>query len=245
MDLTNFPSNTIKIMDIGSGIGTLSFYFYKLFKGSCEIDNIERNKETFEIGKKYFGFQNYDHENKVHFLFEDAKGCVEKMANFDKNNKTKKSNEAKYGNKLGFYDLIFNECNDISPKEDTVPHKEFFDDSFLINVKNLLKPFGIYTVNLMSKNYSSMYNCYLQLEKHFPSIYNIPSEGGLSTIFFCFKTKVDNEEYKKKFKDNKEIIDKHNVIDNSVVKMFIINILSKVQDMTEEKKKMEDNSKKL
>ena len=50
---------------------------------------------------------------------------------------------------------------------------------------------------------------------------------------------------KKKFKDNKEIIDKHNVIDNSVVKMFIINILSKVQDMTEEKKKMEDNSKKL
>ena len=245
MDLANFPSNTIKIMDIGAGIGTLSFYFYKLFKGSCEIDNIERNKEIFEIGKKYFGFQNYDNENKVHWFFEEAKACVEKMANFDKNNKTKKSNEVKYGNKLDFYDLIFNECNDISPKEDTVPHKEFFDDSFLINVKNLLKPFGIYTVNLMSKNYSSMYNCYLQLEKHFPSIYNIPSEGGLSTIFFCFKTKVDNEEYKKKFKDNKEIIDKHNVIDNSVVKMFIINILSKVQDMTEERKKMEDNSKKL
>ena len=245
MDLSKFPRNTIKIMDIGAGIGTLSFYFYKLFKGSCEIDNIEKNKELYEIGKKYFGFQNYDKENMVHWLFEDARVCVEKMANFDKNNKTKKSNENKYGNKLEYYDLIFNEINDISPKEETVPHKEFFNDSFLVNVKNLLKTYGIYTLNLMSKNYSSMYNSYLQLEKHFPSIYNISSEGGLSYIFFCFKTKVDNEEYKQKFKENKELIDKKNVIDNSMVKLFILNILPKVQDMPEEKKKMERNSKKF
>jgi SAM-dependent methyltransferase len=244
MDLTNFPRNTIKIMDMGAGIGTLSFYFYKLFKGSCEIDNIEKNKDIYEIGKKYFGFQNYDNENKIHWLFEEARGCVEKMANFDKN-KSKKSNENKYGNKLDYYDLIFNEINEISPKEDTVPHKEFFNDSFLTNIKSLLKPYGIYVVNLMSKNYSSMYNSYLQLEKYFPSIYNIASEGGLSSIFFCFKTKIDNEEYKQKFKDNKDIIEKNNVIDNSVVKNYIINTLSKVQDMAEEKKKMEENSKRF
>ena len=97
----------------------------------------------------------------------------------------------------------------------------------------------------MSKNYSSMYNSYLQLEKYFPSIYNIASEGGLSSIFFCFKTKIDNEEYKQKFKDNKDIIEKNNVIDNSVVKNYIINTLSKVQDMAEEKKKMEENSKRF
>ena len=246
MDLNNYPNNTIKIMDIGAGIGTLSFYFYKLFKGNCEIDNIERNKETYEIGTKYFGFHNYDNDNKIHWLFEEARNCVDKIAKFnDKNNinKTKKSNENKYGNKLNFYNLIFNELNEISPKEDTIPHKEFFDDSFLENIKSLLKPFGIYTVNIMSKNYKAMYNCYIQLEKHFPSIYNIASEGGLSYIFFCFKDKIEIAEYQEKYKTNKEIIEKNNnIIDYSVVKLFINNVLSKVQDMPEERKKIEDNS---
>ena len=246
MDLNNFPRNTIKIMDIGAGLGTLSFFFYKLYKGSCEIDNIEKNKEIYEIGKKYFGFKNYDNDNKVHWLFEEAKSCIDKMANFNKNNiKSKKSNVNKYGNKLEYYDLIFNEINEISSKEDTVPYKEFFDDSFLANIKSLLKPFGIYTVNIMSKNFLSIYNCYLQLEKYFPSIYNISSEGGLCSIFFCFRDKVDNKEYQEKFKINKEIIEKNNVIDYSVVKLFIGNVLNKVQDMTEEKKKMEENSKRF
>ena len=247
MDLSKFPRNTIKIMDIGAGIGTLSFFFYKLFKGSCEIDNIEKNKELFEIGKKYFGFQKYDNENKVHWLFEEAKNCIDKIANFNEKNlnniKVKKSNENKYGNKLNYYDLIFNEMNEISPKEDTVPYKEFFDDSFLNNIKNLLKPGGIYTVNIMSKNYKSMHNCYLQLEKHFPAIYNIPSEGGLSIIYFCFKEKIEIAEYKQKFKINKEIIEKNIIIDYSVVKMFIGNVLPKVQDMADEKKKIEENAK--
>ena len=246
MDLSNFPRNTIKIMDIGAGIGTLSFYFYKLFKGNCEIDNIERNKEIYEIGKKYFGFQNYDNDNKVHWFFEEANSCVEKMAKFNdinNQNKTKKLNENKYGNKLNFYDLIFNELNEISPKEDTVPYKEFFEDSFLANIKSILKPYGIYAVNIMSKNYKAMYNCYLQLEKHFPSIYNIASEGGLSLIFFCFKDNIDIPEYQKKYNTNKEIIEKNNIIDYSVVKIFLKNVLTKVQDMSEERKKLEDNSK--
>jgi spermidine synthase len=151
----------------------------------------------------------------------------------------------KYGNKLEYYDLIFNEMNEISSKEDTVPYKEFFDDSFLANIKSLLKPFGIYTVNIMSKNFLSIYNCYLQLEKYFPSIYNISSEGGLCSIFFCFRDKVDNKEYQEKFKINKEIIEKNNVIDYSVVKLFIGNVLIKVQDMAEEKKKIEENSKRF
>ena len=96
----------------------------------------------------------------------------------------------------------------------------------------------------MSKNFKGIYNCYLQLEKHFPSIYNIPTDGGLCSIFFCFKDKIEIAEYQQKFKINREIIEKNNVIDFSVVKLFINNVLSKVQDMTEEKKKMEENLKK-
>ena len=246
MDLTKFPRNTIKIMDIGAGLGSLSYYFFKLFKGSCEIDNIEKNKEIFDLGTKYFGYQNYDNENKVHWLFEDAKGCIEKMAKYNEqnSNKSKKLNENKYGNKLNFYDLIFNEINDINPKEDTIPYKEFFEDSFLDNIKSLLKPFGIYTVNVMCKNYKIMLDSYLQLEKHFPSIYNIPSEDRLSSIFFCFRDKIEIAEYQQKFKINKEIIEKNNVIDFSVVKLFIKTVLTKVQDMVDEKKKYEENAKK-
>ncbi len=248
MDLTKFPRNTIKIMDIGAGLGSLSFYFYKLFKGGCEIDNIEKNKELYDLGMKYFGYQNYDKENKVHWLFEDAKSCVEKMAKYNEqnnnNNKSKKLNENKYGNKLNFYDLIFNEINDINPKEDSVPSKDFFDDSFLDNVKTLLKPFGIYTVNVMCKNYKVMLESYAQLEKHFPSIYNIPSEDKLTSIFFCFKDTIEIAEYQQKFKINKDIIEKNNVIDFSVIKLFIKSVLNKVQDMAEEKKIYEENAKK-
>jgi len=250
MDLTKYPRNTIKILDIGAGFGNVSYYFYKLFKGNCEVDNIEKNKEIYELGCKYFGYQNYDNENKVHWLFEEGKNCIEKMAKFNdlnvQSNKSKKLNENKYGNKLGFYDLIFNDINEINPKEDIVPPKDFFSDDFLENVKSLLKPFGIYAVNLMSKNYKSFYEAYLQLEKHFPSIFNIPSEGGLCSILFCFNGKNEIKEYIQKYKANKDFIDKNSsLVDISVLKLFANDVLSRVQDMTDEKKKMEDNAKKI
>ena len=248
MDLTNFPKNTIKIMDIGAGLGSLSFYFYKLFKGNCEIDNIEKNKEIYELGTKYFGYHNYDNEKKVTWFFEDSKNCVEKMAKYKEinssNNKSKRLNENKYGNKLEFYDLIFNEINDLSPKDDTIPPKEFFEDTFLENIKNLLKPYGFYTINVMSKNYKSMLEVCGRLEKYFPSIFNISSEDGLSSIFFCFKDKIEINAYQEKFKINKEKIEKENTIDFSSIKMFIKPVLSKVQDIAEAKSKLEENDKK-
>ena len=245
LDLSNFPRNTIKVMDIGAGIGALSFYFNKLFKGNCEIDNIEKNKTLYEFGLKYFGFQNYDDSNRVRWFFEEPRQIIDKMANFDENKaKTKKSNENKFGNKLEYYDLIFNQLKEINPKDDSLPSKEYFDDNYLTNIKKLLRPFGIYTVNLMCKNFYVMNECFKQLEKHFPSIYLIPSEGGLCNIFFCFRDKVEINEYQQKYKDNKEIIEKNTVIDYSVVEMFIKNVLSKVQDIDEQKKIMEENAKK-
>ena len=57
IDLSELPKKNIKIIDIGAGLGSLSFNFYRLFKGACEIYNIENNKETYEIGMKYFGYK--------------------------------------------------------------------------------------------------------------------------------------------------------------------------------------------
>ena len=247
IDLSKFPKNNIKIINIGAGLGSLSFYFYKLYKGSCEIYNIEKNKEIYEIGLKYFGFKNYDKDNKVQWLFEEGKNCIEKMAKYEEINlnKTKKLNEKKYGNKLNYFDLICNEINEINPKESTIPSGEFFEDSYLNNIKSLLKPNGFYIVKLMGANYKSFYEKYLQLEKHFVSIFNIPTEGGLTSIFFCFKEKIENKEYQDRFVKNKEIIEKNNVIDFSFVKPFANSILVKLEDMAEQRKKMEDNAKRL
>ena len=247
IDLNKFPKNSIKIMNIGAGLGTLSFYFYKLYKGACEIYNIEKNKEIYEIGMKYFGYKNYDKDSKVLWLLEEGKNCIEKMAKYEEinANKTKKLNEKKYGNKLNYFDLICNEINEINPKESTIPSKEFFEDSYLNNVKSLLKTNGFYIVKLMGSNYKSFYECYLQLEKHFVSIFNIPTEGGLTSIFFCFKEKIENKEYQDRFIKNKEIIEKNNVIDFSFVKPFANSVLVKLEDMSDQRKKMEDNAKRL
>ena len=247
IDLSKFPKNNIKIINIGAGLGSLSFYFYKLYKGACEIYNIEKNKEIYEIGLKYFGFKNYDKDNKVQWIFEEGKNCIEKMAKYEEINlnKTKKLNEKKYGNKLNYFDLICNEINEINPKESTIPSGEFFEDSYLNNIKSLLKPNGFYIVKLMGANYKSFYEKYLQLEKHFVSIFNIPTEGGLTSIFFCFKEKIENKEYQDRFVKNKEIIEKNNMIDFSFVKPFANSILVKLEDMAEQRKKMEDNAKRL
>lgn len=242
LDLNNFPRNTVKIMDIGAGIGVLGFYYYQLFKGCCEVDNIERNKFIFELSKKYFGLRNYDKSgNRVNWFFEDAEDCLKKMAEPDT---IRKEEEKKnYEHKIDFYDLIFNEINEITPKEDTVPSKKLFSDEFIQHVKKLLKPSGIYAVNVMGKNYKAIYNNYLELEKNFPSIYTIPSDSGLSYIFICFKEECNKDKYEKKYQASRKIIDKNDVIDYSVIQLISAEVISRIVDMKEEKKKLEDNSK--
>ena len=97
----------------------------------------------------------------------------------------------------------------------------------------------------MAGNYKSFYESYLQLEKHFASIFTIPSEGGLTSIFFCVKDIIEIKEYQEKFKVNMEIAEKNNFIDFSVVKNFYKGILLKLEDMSDQRKKIEENAKKI
>jgi 2-phospho-L-lactate guanylyltransferase (CobY/MobA/RfbA family) len=97
----------------------------------------------------------------------------------------------------------------------------------------------------MAGNYKSFYECYLQLEKNFASIFTIPSEGALTSIFFCFKDKIEIKEYQEKFKTNREKAEKSNFIDFSVVSYFYKGILIKLEDMSEQRKIMEENAKKI
>ena len=244
MDLDKLPRNTIKIMDIGAGTGVLSFYFYKLFKGCCEIDNIEINKSIYDIGVKYFGLRNYDiHKNRVNWFFEDVENVLDKMTNSNHKEAQVQKVENKYEDKFHFYDLIFNEINDIKPKEDTTPPKNNFSDEFLNKIKKLMKPCGIYMVNIMSKTYKGLYDNYLQLEKHFPSGFAIPSQSGLCSIFFCFNDKYDEEKYNKQFQKNKEIIEKNKIVEFDIVKPVLNDVMSRVREMGDLKEKLKENVK--
>ena len=242
MNLDMLPKNTIKIMDIGAGIGIISFYFYRLFKGCCEIDNIEKNKSIYDLGIKYFGLKNYDiHKNRVHWFFEDAKLTLDKMVKFSENEGEKIEN--KYEHKKGFYDLIINEINNIEPKEETIPPKEQFTDEFLNNIKKLLSSSGIYIINIMSKNYKGIFDNYQQLERHFPSIFCIPSENWLCSIFICFKNNINIDISNEIYKKNNKLIENNSVVQFSMIEPIKNEVITRIKETDEVKNKLEENAK--
>ena len=244
LNLEEIQKNTIKIMDIGAGLGIMSFYFTKLFKGNCEVDNIEKNKWIYDIGIKYFGLKNYDKNgNRINWFIEDAQTCIDKMVNTHKNNE---KIDNKYENKIGYYDLIFNEVNDITPKDYCTPPPSFFEDKFLDNIKKLLKKNGIYVVGLKSREYKILYENYLQLVKHFPTRYLIPTETNLIYLVICFNVELNDDKYGEIFKRNKEIIFNNDVIDSTLVEPFYKEVISKIkQEEKSDIKTMEENSRKI
>jgi spermidine synthase len=238
LDLKNFPNNTVKIMDIGAGLGIMSFYLHKLFKGNCEIDNIEKNKWIYDIGIKIFGLKNYcSQNNRVNWYLEDAQTCMNKMIN--------PKNENKYENKIEFYDLIINEINDINPKEFCSPPASNFNDEFLGSIKKFLKKKGVYIINLQARNFKILYENYKQIAKYFPTCYVISSESGLVYIFICFKENLSTELYGDIFQRNKEKIMPGKNIDSTLIEPFYRDVISKIKSVNDEIKKMEDNAKKI
>ena len=131
----------------------------------------------------------------------------------------------------------------VNPKEETTPSKSFFSDEFLENIKNLLKSNGVYIVNAMSKNFKGIYDIFIILEKHFPSIFSIPTKMRLCSIFFCFNSKFDKEKYQAYFENNNKIIERNDVVELALLKPIMNEVISKIIYMDdEEKKKLEENS---
>ena len=245
LDLEKLPGNNIKIMGLGTGLGIMSFFLYKLFRGDCEVDNVEKNKWVYDLGVKYFGLKNYDiYGNRINWIFDNAINYVNKISklnNIDDNDIENKNKE----NKIEYYDFIFNEINDINPKELSSPSSSFFTTEFLSNIKLLLRKNGFYIVNSQTRSYKIIYENYLNIAKHFPTIYVIPSENRLGIIFICFKEELSEENCIKIFNKNKEIIFKNGIIDSALVEPFYKEVISKIKDVREEVKKMEDFSLKI
>ena len=64
-------------------------------------------------------------------------------------------------------------------------------------------------------------------------------------IFICFKEELSEENCIKIFNKNKEIIFKNGIIDSALVEPFYKEVISKIKDVREEVKKMEDFSLKI
>ena len=212
------------------------------------MDNIEKNNWIYDLGIKFFGLKNYDKNgNRINWIFEDAINYINKTNKLNKNNYNVDNDNSndKSLNINESYDLIFNEINDINPKELSSPSPAFFTDEFLNNINQLINKNGIYIVNSQTRSFKVIYENYLQIAKHFKTIYTIPSENRLGFIFICFKEELNEEKCIKLFHKNKEIILKNDVIDSPLIEPIYKEVISKVKDIHEEVKKMEEFSIKM
>ena len=107
----------------------------------------------------------------IKWYFNDAKNFV-----LDKNVKD-------------YYDLIVMDINNTNSKEGISPPPVFFEENIINKINTMLKPNGIYIIDLLARSYQGYKNAYTVLEKKFPHILYIDSDEDLNKIHLCFKTK--------------------------------------------------------
>ena len=173
IDLNNFPKEKIKILVLGAGIGTISYYFNKILNSNVCIDAVELDKKVAEIGMEYFGINNYTKEKNpnIKWYFKDAKKFIE-----EKNVKE-------------YYDLIVMDINNTNSKEGISPPPVFFEDNIVSKIHDMLKEGGIYIIDLLARSYQGYKNAFNKIESKFPHILYIDNNEDLNKIHLCFKKK--------------------------------------------------------
>jgi hypothetical protein len=91
----------------------------------------------------------------------------------------------------------------------------------------------------MSRSVKSYSNTLKELEATFPLVFMVENNEDLNKIHYCFKTKLDNQEYHKIFIDNTDNITTYG--DYSIIANDVKRILSKVTDLKDLKKTLRIN----
>ena len=133
----------------------------------------------FDLKQIYFGLNNYKKEKNenIKWYFKDAKVFI----------KEKNVNE--------YYDLIIMDINNTNSIEGISPPPVFFEQEIIDKIYNMLKPNGIYIIDLLARSYQRYKNAFNVIDTKFPHILYVDNNEDLNKIHLCFKTKKTNIEY--------------------------------------------------
>ena len=223
LNLKNFPENSLKILILGAGIGTINYYFNKILKENVIIDAVELDKEVAEVGLKYFGLNNFQNEkNKnIKWYFEDAKKFIEEK------------------NVKDYYDVIVMDINNTNSIQGISPPLLFFEQNILDKINDMLNKDGVYIINLMARSYQNYKKAYYTLDNKFPHILNINNNEDLNKIHFCFKTKKTKDEYFKFYNTNLSKLSNKEIADISDTEQIFRLLLPRFVLASEQKVKLE------
>lgn len=225
-NLSTFPQNRLNVLILGAGIGTISYYLNKIFLGKVNIDNVEKNKDVTNLGKIYFGTNDYQIKNSnIKWHFEDAFKLI-----LDSKNEQ-------------YYDLVIMDIKDITRESMISPNEVFFEDELLKKLTSMMKQTGMYVLNIKSRSYQKYYEAYCSLEKHFGHIFLIENTEDLNKIHFCYKQKNDNNFYNIMYQSNMSKLSNKEIADDSIIKEEYQSILSKLFEASKFKELLEYNTK--
>ena len=185
IDLSKFPEEKIKILVLGAGIGTINYYFDKILKSNVYIDAVELDKNVAEVGMEYFGLNNYKKEKNpnLKWYFKDAKEFIKEKKETD------------------YYDLIIMDINNTNSIEGISPPPVFFEEEIVDKIHNLLKPNGIYIIDLLARSYQSYKKAFNVIDSKFPHILYVDNNEDLNKIHLCFRTKREKIENMQLYSD--------------------------------------------
>ena len=159
-------------------------------KSLMELNNIQKILDYSNKFAFYFGLNNYEKEKNqnIKWYFKDAKNFV-----LEKNVKD-------------YYDLIIMDINNTNSKEGISPPPVFFEENIIQKINQMLKPNGIYIIDLLARSYQNYKNAFTVLEKNFNHILYIDNNEDLNKIHICFKTKRAKVENLQIFADGLKLL---------------------------------------
>ena len=224
-ELETFPEQTIKVLILGAGIGTINYFYNKILKGNVEITAVEISKNITQLGKEYFGVNNYDREaSNVKWHFTDA-------ITYLKEKETK----------CNYYDFVIIDINNTNGNDGISPPPSFFEDDVLSKIHSVTKDSGMYIINLMARSYKNYMDAFCKLEKLFPLLFLIENNEDLNQIHFCFKTKLSEEVYQKRHVKNLVKLKDKNIADIDIIEKEHSNIMARIKDTEIFKRNMQTN----
>uniref|UniRef100_A0A8D0HG40 eEF1A lysine and N-terminal methyltransferase n=1 Tax=Sphenodon punctatus TaxID=8508 RepID=A0A8D0HG40_SPHPU len=161
-----FPEAPIHVLVIGLGGGSLPLFIHNYFS-QCHVEAVEIDPTMLEVAMRWFDFS-LGNRLKVHVA--DGLDYVTRVA----------------AEELCCYDAIM---FDVDSKDSALgmscPPPTFVEKPFLQKVRAILKPEGIFILNLVCRDSQLRGSVLAVLEEVFPVLYAWRTEEEVNEILFC------------------------------------------------------------